>query len=73
MTLQFKETCHFRTSMYYILVCIIFFYFSDNSDWCYAELLSTGEKGYVPIAYICHASQKLISQEYENLFIFVFN
>ncbi|XP_060552365.1 tyrosine-protein kinase STK-like [Ruditapes philippinarum] len=37
---------------------------SDNSDWCYAELLSTGEKGYVPIAYISHASQKLISQDW---------
>ncbi|XP_060552364.1 tyrosine-protein kinase STK-like [Ruditapes philippinarum] len=37
---------------------------SDNSDWCYAEHLSTGEKGYVPIAYISHASQKLISQDW---------
>ncbi|XP_060574818.1 tyrosine-protein kinase STK-like [Ruditapes philippinarum] len=37
---------------------------SDNSDWCYAEHLSTGEKGFVPIAYISHASQKLISQDW---------
>ncbi|XP_060574829.1 uncharacterized protein LOC132732427 [Ruditapes philippinarum] len=37
---------------------------SDNSDWCYAEHLSTGEKGFVPIAYICHASLKLISQDW---------
>jgi hypothetical protein len=51
----------------------VLFYFSDNSDWCYAEHLSTGEKGYVPIAYISHASQKLISQEYEKLFIFISN
>ncbi|XP_060563279.1 tyrosine-protein kinase HCK-like [Ruditapes philippinarum] len=37
---------------------------SENSEWCYAEHLVTGEKGFVPVAYITQADHALIAQDW---------
>ncbi|XP_053388922.1 tyrosine-protein kinase Blk-like, partial [Mercenaria mercenaria] len=35
---------------------------SDNSDWCYAERLITGKKGYIPLAYVTEDIRALEAQ-----------